>query len=240
MNIKVNDPNAFGFVAEHEGKLLGSIFLNVFPSTPVAAIGPFTVDPDAEGTGAGRLLINRAIEEARGKGIPQLRLVQSPSHLRSLALYTKVGFEVREPLVLVQRGPANARLQKAVRKADVDDIANCESLCRRVHGFARSAEIRAAVKQGVATVALREGEVKGYATDIGFRGHAAAEASADLKALVAASPSIMGPGFFVPLRDGELFRWLLDNGYRAVWQAILMSCGPYQHPAGVFLPSIAF
>jgi hypothetical protein len=51
---------------------------------------------------------------------------------------------------------------------------------------------------------------------------------------------IIGPGFFVPTRDGELLRWLLGAGMRAAWPATLMSLGPYQPPAGAFLPSIAF
>jgi hypothetical protein len=38
----------------------------------------------------------------------------------------------------------------------------------------------------------------------------------------------------------RLLRWLLANGYRAAWQATLISCGVYQEPAGAFLPSIAY
>src|SRR5262245_43203256 len=46
---KVKDPNAAGFVAERGEHILGSIFLNTFPGAPVAAIGPLTVAPPAEG-----------------------------------------------------------------------------------------------------------------------------------------------------------------------------------------------
>jgi hypothetical protein len=35
-------------------------------------------------------------------------------------------------------------------------------------------------------------------------------------------------------------RWPLDGGMRAAWPATLMSLGPYQAPAGPFLPSIAY
>lgn len=240
MNIKVKDPNAHGFVAEQGGKILGSVFLNRFPSTPVAAIGPLTVDPSAEGIGAGRLLLNAALEEARACAILQVRLVQSPAHLRSLALYSKLGFEVREPLVLMQGGPTAAIDDRAVRKADVHDIFYCERLCARVHGFPRSDEIHAAVEQRTARVVLHDGLITGYTTGIGLRGHTVGETSEDVKALIATAPSITGPGFFVPVRDGRLLRWLLANGYRAVWQATLMTSGAYQEPAGAFLPSIAY
>src|SRR5262249_15338093 len=74
----------------------------------------------------------------------------------------------------------------------------------------------------------------------GLRGHTVGETSEDVKALIATAPSITGPGFFVPVRDGRLLRWLLANGYRAVWQATLMTSGASQEPAGAFLPSIAY
>jgi len=93
---KVKDPNAIGFVAERSGHILGSVFLNIFPNTPAAAIGPLTVDPAAEGSEVGQRLMHAAMNAARNRSIDQIRLVQSPSHLRSLALYGKLGFEVRE------------------------------------------------------------------------------------------------------------------------------------------------
>ena len=39
---KLKDPNAYGAIAEQEGKVLGSVFANFFPSTHIAAIGPMT------------------------------------------------------------------------------------------------------------------------------------------------------------------------------------------------------
>jgi GNAT superfamily N-acetyltransferase len=237
---KTKDPNAYGFVAERDNQLLGSIFLNVFPLTPIAAIGPLTVDRDCEGAGAGRLLLDRAMQEARTRNISRVRLVQSPSHLRSLALYTKAGFEVREPLVLVTGGLPKTSVVRDVRKAGPDDIDRCEQLCARVHGFARVGEISAAVKRGAAMIALKDGSVSGYSTGLGFLSHAVGETSEDIKALIAAAPINEGPGFFVPVRDGELLRWLLSKGYCFVWQAMLMSYGAYQEPRGAFLPSIAY
>jgi predicted N-acetyltransferase YhbS len=99
---KAKDTNAAGFVAEQGGKILGSIFLNTFSPAPVAAIGPLTVAPQAEGSRVGRMLMLAAVEEAAARHIEQVRLVQSPSHLRSLALYSKLGFDVREPLLMMQ------------------------------------------------------------------------------------------------------------------------------------------
>src|SRR5215211_4803722 len=57
------NPSSWGILAECNGRILGSIFLHVFPPSPVAAIGPLTVDPSAEG-GVGRALMNSVLEEA--------------------------------------------------------------------------------------------------------------------------------------------------------------------------------
>jgi predicted N-acetyltransferase YhbS len=237
---KLADPLAQGFVAERHDRVVGSVFLNTFPPAPVAVIGPLTVHPDAQG-GVGRHLMHAALKEARHCGIGSVRLVQSPAHLRSLVLYAKLGFEVQEPLLLVQGSlPAPEAGATRVRPATEQDLAACNAACRLVHGLEREHELRRAIQQGVATVAERHGEIVGYAAGLGFLGHAVAETTDDLKALIAGAPAILGPGFFIPTRNGELLRWLLGAGMRAAWPATLMSLGVYQPPAGAFLPSIAF
>ena len=237
---KVKDPNAIGFVAERGVHMLGSVFLNTFPGTPVAAVGPLTVDPAGEG-GVGRQLMESALAEARNRHIEQVRLIQSPSHLRSLALYSKLGFHVREPLVLVSGKPAEQGIAGYhVRPATMDDIATCGLLCAAAHGFTRNFELRAAIEQKTACVVERGGTISGYATGLGFRGHAVGGSAEDLKALIGGAPAVLGPGFFVPIRNGGLVRCLFDNGFRASWPATLMTIGPYRDPLAAFLPSIAF
>lgn len=238
---KIKDPNAIGFVAEENGRILGSVFLNMFPETPVAAIGPLTVDPVAEGNAAGQRLMRAATDEARDRCIELVRLVQSPSHLRSLALYAKLGFQVREPLVLVNGKPLGWSIANCdVRPATMSDIPGCNRLCIAVHGFARTFELRAAIEQRTARVVERGDYISGYSTGLGFRGHAVGDTTEDIKLLIGTSPAAMGPGFFVPTRNGDLLRWLFDNGFRAIWPAMLMTRGPYSEGNGVFMPSIAF
>ena len=240
MGHKIKDPNAVGFVAERDGRIVGSIFLNTFPGAPVAAIGPLTVEPAAEG-GAGRRLMNAALEDARNRRIEQVRLIQSPSHLRSLALYSKLDFQVREPLILVTGKPAGQRIAGYdVRGATGDDIAACERLCAAAHGFARTFELRSAIEQNTARVVEVGGAITAYTTGIGFRGHTVGGTTDDLKALIASAPAVLGPGFFVPIRNGELLHWLFDSGFRASWPATLMTIGAYREPGAAFLPSIAF
>lgn len=231
-------PISRGIVAERYGRIAGSIFLHTFGC--VGVIGPLTVQPRAEG-GVGRRLLEEALTVASGVGLERVRLVQSPAHLRSLALYVKMGFDVQEPLVLIcGELPSETSGPGRVRPATNADVADCNALCRRVHGLERESELRMALDQGVATVVERDGRLVGYTAGLGILGHGIAETTADLKTLIAAATTIGGPGFFVPTRNGDLLRWLLGAGIRAAWPATLMSVGPYQHPAGAFLPSLAF
>jgi predicted N-acetyltransferase YhbS len=236
------NPNSWGALAERDGQILGSIFLHVFPPSPVAAIGPLTVDPSAQG-GVGRALMEASLMEARKRSYDQVRLVQSPSHLRSFILYTKCGFILREPLFLMRGNPVPSIVGKKhdVRAARSEDISACNEICISVHGFSREIELRQAIDQQVASVNIdNTGNITGYAAGIGWLGHAVAKTNEVLKALVANASAIIGPGFFVPGRNSDLLRWLLDAGFRMVWPANLMTVGNYQDPTAPFLPSIAY
>ena len=238
---KVGDPNVWGAVAERDGQIIGSVFLNLFPSTSIAAIGPLTVDPSGQG-GTGEQLMEAALEEARRRGIERVRLVQSPSHARSLALYVRMGFDVREPLLLMQGKPPPPAVSThaAVRVAVLDDMEACHELCTRAHGFARELELSTALAQGIAAVVETDGQLTGYAAGVGFRGHAVAESDDQLWALIADRSSFLGPGFFLPARNTDLLRRLLQAGLRIGWPATLMTIGPYREPDIAYLPSIAF
>ncbi|MDQ4050940.1 MAG: GNAT family N-acetyltransferase, partial [Thermoproteota archaeon] len=236
------NPYSRGFLAEREGRVLGSIFFHIFPPSPVAAIGPLTVEPSAEG-GVGRALMEAALMEARKDDYNHVRLVQSPSHLRSFVLYTKCGFALREPLFLMQGIPSSRTIQERydIRPTKPQDIPACNHLCVSIHGFSRELELRHAVDQGVASVAIDStGSISGYAAGVGFFGHAVAKTNEVLKALIANTSAILGPGLFVPGRNSDLIRWLLEVGFRVVWPANLMILGKYQDPLGPFLPSIAY
>ncbi|HJU35126.1 MAG TPA: GNAT family N-acetyltransferase [Nitrososphaera sp.] len=236
------NPYSWGTLAEQEGRILGSIFLHTFPPSPIAAIGPLTVDPSAEG-GVGRALMQAALKEAYKRDYDQVRLVQSPSHLRSFVLYTKCGFNLREPLFLMHGNPAPSTLEKKydVRAAGSEDLSECNEICISIHGFSREMELRHAIDQHVASVNIDSGGgISGYAAGIGLFGHAVAKTNEVLKALVANSSAILGPGFFVPGRNSGLIRWLLDTGFRIVWPANLMTVGQYHDPSAPFLPSIAY
>ena len=226
-------------VAEQDGKIIGSNCLD--ERTPIAGVGPITVDESAQNRAAGRALMQAVLTRAEERKFAGVRLVQAAYHNRSLSLYAKLGFVVREPLSCMQ-GPAMKKMLPGyrIRPAVAGDLAACNELCLRVHGHERGGEVQDAIQQGAATVAERDGCVTAYASSMAFFGHAVGETNDDLKALIAAAASFQGPGILVPSRNAELFRWCLEGGLRVVHPWTLMTMGLYNEPAGAYLPSVSF
>lgn len=235
----LSHPDFASVVAERGGRVIGSNFLD--RRGEVAGVGPITIDPAVQNASIGRRLMEEIARIAEEGGHRRVRLVQAAYHGRSLSLYTKLGYAVREPLACLQ-GPALERPARGcvVRSVRADDIERCNALCRRIHGHDRAGELRDAVAQGTATLVERDGRISGYATQIGFIGHAVGESNEDLQALIGAAGSFFGPGFLLPMRNTALFRWCLEHGLRVVQPLTLMTRGSYQEPAGVFLPSILY
>ncbi|MGC1606722.1 MAG: GNAT family N-acetyltransferase [Candidatus Acidiferrum sp.] len=232
-------PGFYCVVAEQDGKIIGSNCLD--ERTPIAGVGPITVDAAAQNRAAGRALMQAALTRAAERKFAGVRLVQAAYHNRSLSLYAKLGFVVREPLACMQ-GPAMKRVLQGygIRPAVARDLAVCNSLCLRVHGHDRGGELKDAIERGTAVVAERDGRVTAYASAMAFSGHAVGETNEDLKALIAAAAGFQGPGILVPSRNAELFRWCIENGLRVVQPMTLMTMGLYNEPAGAYLPSILY
>lgn len=239
MSMLFSHPEIYSVVAEVAGQIVGSNFL--WEESAIAGVGPITVAPHIQNTTLGRRLMEAVLERAQQRGFVGVRLVQAAFHNRSLSLYTKLGFDVQEPLANLQ-GPALELTIPgyAVRPATEADLEACGRLCQRVHGFDRNRELLYAIQRGTASVVEHDDRVSGYATTIGFFGHAVGETNEDLKALIGAAKSFEGPGFLLPTRNSQLFRWCLQQGLRVVQPLTLMSFGFYNQPAGTFLPSILF
>jgi GNAT superfamily N-acetyltransferase len=231
--------DVYAVVAEADGRVVGSNFL--WENATIAGVGPITIDPTAQNLSVGKRLMEAVLQRAEERRFAGVRLVQAAYHNRSLSLYTKLGFDTREPLTNLQGAPLNVTIPGyVVRAARESDCAEANQLARKIHGFDRGAELRDAIKAGTATVVEREGRITGYATTIGFFGHAVGENNEDLKALIGAAPNFAGPGLLLPTRNGELLRWCLHKGLRVVQPMTLMSLGLYNEPRGAFLPSILF
>ena len=232
-------PGFYGIVGEADGRLIGSNFMD--ERSAIGGIGPITIDPGWQDRQAGRQLMEAALQRTRDKNLAGVRLVQSAFHNRSLSLYAKLGFQVREPLSCMQGPPFRASIAGCkVRAATEVDIPTCNRLCFAVHGHDRASELEDTVRQGTARVVEREGLITGCASAVGFFGHAVGASNDDLKALISAADEIYGPGILVPSRNAELLGWCLEHGLRIVQPMTLMTLGLYNEPAGTYLPSILY
>ena len=229
----------YSVVAELDGTIVGCNFLD--ERSAIAGIGPASVDPPVMNGAIGRALMQAVMNRAAERQFPGVRLLQVAWHYRSLALYAKLGFEIRETVSGLQGRPLHLRIPGyEVRTAREADVPACNQLCFRIHGHERAGEVADAVRDGTANVVERLGRITGYSTAIGWFHHAIGETNDDLKALIGAAPAFLGPGFLLPSRNGELFRWCLANNFRVVAQATLMTVGLYNEPGGAYLPSILY
>jgi len=232
-------PGFYCVVAEVDGLVAGSNCLD--ERSAIAGVGPITIDPKIQNRGIGRKLMEAVLDRARECSFAGVRLVQAAFHNRSLSLYTSLGFDVREPLSVFQGAPIKKTFDGfSVRAAKHSDLQACNELALRVHGHHRGAELADAIQQGTPTVVERHGRITGYSSSLAFFGHSVAESNADLQAIIAAADGFGGPGFLMPSRNSELFRWCLANGLRVVQPMTLMSIGLYNEPKGAFLPSILY
>src|SRR5947209_15346635 len=88
-------PAIFGVVAESGGRVVGSNFLDCRDA--IAGVGPISVDPAAQGRGAGRMLMQAVIAHGRSApGIRAIRLVQDAFNTVSMSLYASLGFRSEE------------------------------------------------------------------------------------------------------------------------------------------------
>ena len=235
----LSHPRFYSVVAELDGRTVGCNFLD--ERSAIAGIGPVSVDPPVMNAAIGRQLMQAVMDRAAERRFPGVRLLQVAWHYRSLALYAKLGFEIRETISGLQGRPLHLTVPGyGVRPAREEDVPACNRLCSRVHGHDRAGELADAVRAGSANVVERLGRITGYSTAIGWFHHAVGETNDDLKALIGAASAFLGPGFLLPSRNGELFRWCLANNLRVVAQATLMTIGLYNEPAGAYLPSILY
>lgn len=239
LSMMFSTPGFYCVVVESQGRIVGSNCLD--ERATIASIGPITVSPAAQNSGAGRRLMQAVMDRANSRGAAGIRLVQAAFHNRSFSLYTSLGFDVQEPLACLQGPPIKQTLPGcAVRPARQADLDECNALARRVHGFDRGGDLEQSIQRGTAIAVERGGRITGYATQLALFAHATAETNLDMQALIASADSFGGAGILVPSRNSALLRWCLTNRLRVVQPMTLMSLGLYNQPSGAWLPSILF
>lgn len=235
-------PEVFSVAAEADGRVVGSNHLWEYDE--IRAVGPITIDLGAQAKGTGRKLMEAVIE--RGKDARGVRLVQDSFNRASLSLYAGLGFDVKEPLVLIEGEPkGDLPAGVEVRPVREEDYDACTELSRKTHGFARTNELKNTPPFLTSFVAVRGGRVVAYSSAPHFwaLNHAVAETEEDMRAVLTGAASL-GDGrplsLLLPTRQTDLFRWCLKKGMRVVKPMTLMAMGEYQEPRTCFLPSVGY
>ena len=125
------------------GGLSAAIF---YERNTIAGVGPITVDPTVQNRAIGRRLMDAVHQRAAEKNFAGVRLIQAGFHTRSLSLYAKLGYDVREHLACMQGNALGVSIEgHVVRPAAEPDLEACNRLCRQVHGHDRGGELRDAI-----------------------------------------------------------------------------------------------
>lgn len=238
LTFNVQHPCIDGLVAENGQEVVGSIFLDRRDETQ--ALGLLTVDPMHQCNGVGRSLMRAAIAQSNAAS---LRLLQEAYNTRSLALYSELGFNVKDTLLLLLGSPTHTPLPDVrVERLREEHIPACCSLYRDIHGYDRANELRDAVKIFEPFVALRGNEVVAYASAFAIWGHGAARSEADLQALVLGAGALSEHplSLLLPIQQADMLRWCLAEGFRIVKPFTLMVIGNYQPPQGTAFPSVMY
>ncbi len=241
----LNNPAIYGVVAEDKnGKIVGCNYLDERDS--VCSVGPLSVDPQNQGMGIGRRLMEDIMKRGKGRDI---RLLTDGYNTTSIPLYASLGFEIKEPLFLFEgHHPGTARHNSGgtVRLMNSGDIESCAALCRRVHGFDRTHGLEDVLREGLRSpfVAERAGRIIAYlsAAHVSTWNHGVAETEEDMLFLLdgVARVSRDALSIIVPVRQSGLFRWCLDRGLHIVKPLTFMTLGMYYEPDGCWFPSIEY
>lgn len=237
----IEDPGVFAVVAQVEGRVIGSNFIG--EGDAIRGVGPITVDPKWQANGVGRALMEAVIERARDA--VGVRLLQDTFNMGSVSLYASLGFDAREPILVMTGRPALTRDRVAgVRPMTVEDVDACNALCASVQGYSRPSDVANALRYWSPIVCERGGRITGYLTAPTFwiANHGVARTEGDMRTLLAGAAQLNGGplSFLLPIRQANLFRWCLAEGFRAAKPMTLMSMGQYDQPQGAYLPSVFY
>jgi len=237
----IGHPQIYGVAAEIDGKFVGSNFLWEFDD--IAAVGPITVDPGVQAGGVGRKLMEAVIE--RGKDARGIRLCQAAYNSASMSLYTTLGFDLVEPLVIMEGAPKGSVSEgTVVRRMEESDLDACGDLHERTHGVSRRNELGFVSSFSPSVVAERDGRITGYMAAPGSwqLNHAVGETVEDLTDLIvgAAEYTDGKVSLLMPTRQSELFRAGLRSGMRVVMPLSLMVIGDYREPSLPYIPSVLY
>jgi len=234
----IRDEHCHSITALEDGTPVGSNFISA--PDDVGAIGPVSVDPNQQGKGIGRALMEGVLGHAREGGIERVRLMQDAFNMQSLSLYASLGFDTKVAAALLAPAPADI---PEVRPATADDMDAVERLSGEIYGVSRRGEVESmAIGPFKPFVYEKSGRVIAYFIP-GMIGHGVGETEEALVATVLGATKDAEGMFaraFCPLSEGALFRRFLAAGCKVRKVMNLMTLGPYEEPRGPWMPSVLF
>ena len=163
--------------------------------------------------------------------------------MASLSLYTSLGFEVKEPFVLIEGKFRSQPLYGfEVRPMASEDVGECAALCKKLCRCDRTWEIEYALNFFSPWVAYKQGRIVAYTCAVSALSHSVAETEADMQALLlGAAASIPKKGFF-PLAAAvpKFVSLVFARGAARLKPMAVMAVGEYQSPHGCWFPSFAY
>jgi hypothetical protein len=239
ISVLLGQADFYSVVAESGGRIVGSNFLG--ERSCVVGVGPVTDCPGCAGRRRGHVPDagrDGAGQCPQGAGYP----IGAGHVSHPLAVVVReAGLPGSGPVGLHERADPRRRGPRVSHPAGgVGGYRGMWPGCRHVHGHDRNGEVVEAVARGSAVVVERAGRVTGYATSLGLFGHAVGETNEDIEALLSSAERFDGPGVLVPTSNTELFAWCLNQGFRVIQLATLMTSGFYQQPRGAAVCSVFF
>jgi ribosomal protein S18 acetylase RimI-like enzyme len=232
-------------VATSRGEIVGSGFLH--PRGRTAGIGPVTVDPAAQGRGAGHALVAELCRRADAAGVRSLRLIQDAFNEASFALYGRAGFVAREALVRSSfRSPRGYADDRSIRRAQASDVSAVIEHEARLVGISRPQDYELLLRTGEVFIA-GEPTITGSLAriargDVAVLGPASAESLDVLVALIEAATSELRPRtdtrLLVPARTPDLLDRLFAMGLEVHSLCTYMVRGEYRPFTEYYVPTL--
>lgn len=159
------DPEG-AMVALRDGRVVAAGFVHI--RDEVASLGPVVVEPELQGQGLGKLLVDRLCEQA--SHCTAIRIFVDAFNTRAFGIALRRGFQPRETGIrLVALGGLSGRgMLQAIAPAPVRDLAptDLESLIRfdrALFGGSRDRDFRALLAMGGVGLVAGDGDtIRGY------------------------------------------------------------------------------
>jgi len=231
----------------------------------VVGCGPWTVGWGTVAHGVGRTLLSAAVEASLSRGAQSLRLLQGLTNHASFALYSKLGFAIREPLGFLAGTLREEEVSRVLAlhprwelrelsgsAESAADVAACVALWQRTTGSSRRRTIERVAADGTRRAKKfglfdEKGTCIAFSSGFGSMTSSCASSLAAFMHLLCAAQTAhasaiderfrsVTPALHVCIRSQpELARWALANGLRILRNSNLMVLGGWTPPQTGFV-----